>query len=46
MVKIIVGFVASAALAIFVLMSGGSIDLSGEHSAQEAMKSESSSQSK
>ncbi len=42
MIKIILGFIVLAGVAMFVLMSGGSIDLSGEHSAQEAIKSETS----
>ncbi len=40
MLKLIIGFVVLAAVTLFVLMKGGEIDLSGEHGAQEAIKSE------
>ena len=35
--KIIVGFVAFAGLALWVLMNSGPVDIGGEHAAQEAM---------
>ncbi|MBK9521893.1 MAG: hypothetical protein KBA96_04925 [Rhodocyclaceae bacterium] len=35
--KLIVGFVAFAGLALWVLMNSGPVDIGGEHAAQEAM---------
>lgn len=35
--KLIVGFVAFAGLALWVMMQSGPVDMGGEHSAQEAM---------
>ena len=35
--KLIVGFIAFAGLALWVLMSSGPVDIGGEHAAQEAM---------
>jgi hypothetical protein len=38
MVKIIIAFVALAAVVLFVLNQGGHVDMGGEHAAQESMK--------
>ena len=37
MVKIIIGFVILAAVALFVMMQGGHVEMGGEHAGQEAM---------
>ncbi len=37
MAKIIIGFVMLAAVAIFVMMQGGHVEMGGEHAGQEAM---------
>jgi hypothetical protein len=37
MTKIIIGFVLLAAVAIFVMLKGGHVEMGGEHAAQEAM---------
>jgi hypothetical protein len=39
--KIIIGFVALSAVAIFVMLQGGHIEMGGEHAGQEAMQKES-----
>ncbi len=38
MAKIIIGFVILAAVVLFVLNSGGHVEMGGEHAGQEAMK--------
>ncbi len=38
MTKIIIAFVALAAVVLFVLNQGGHVDMGGEHAAQESMK--------
>ncbi len=35
--KLIVGFIAFAAITLWVLMRSGPVDMGGEHAAQEAM---------
>jgi len=37
MAKIIIGFVILAAIALFVMMQGGHVEMGGEHAGQEAM---------
>ena len=38
MAKIIIGFVILAAVAIFVMMQAGHVEMGGEHAGQEALK--------
>jgi hypothetical protein len=40
MIKILIGFIVFAALALFMLMKGGDIDMSGEKHGSEATHSE------
>lgn len=37
MTKIIIGFVILSAIAIFVMLKGGHVEMGGEHAGQEAM---------
>lgn len=40
MAKIIIGFILLSAIALFVMMQGGHVEMGGEHAGQEAMSKE------